>query len=153
MRDSVIKTLLMVSSLSLALLFFFSPSHPQTHTYTQSTGLSSVCFRKTLILPTSKSRNELLPCKYEPLVFTRIHVHTHSLFLCGFLSVVFHPASVSDSLRGAEELNLKLSQFMIIFTHVHPQTCSHTNANTKTHNLLTQKHFCCTSSRSQENSL
>lgn len=83
-----------------------SPSHTQTHT--QPTGLSSVCFLKTLILPTSKDRNELLPCKYRQLVFphmytqTRAHRHTKSrlvLFLCRILPFCL-------SLSGAEELIL-----------------------------------------------
>lgn len=63
--------------------FFFSfcfslssPSHTQTHT--QPTGLSSVCFLKTLILPTSKDRNELLPCKYSQLVFPHMHTYAHA---------------------------------------------------------------------------
>lgn len=73
-----------------------SPSHTQTHT--QPTGLSSVCFLKTLILLTSKDRNELLPCKYRQLVFphmhTRARAQTHKVTL-GFVSLP-HPALLSQ---------------------------------------------------------
>ena len=90
---SLIKMVLMVSSLSPALLLSFSLPH--------STALSSVCFLKTSILPTSKSRNEPLPFKFSPLVFT--HTHTHSSSVVFSLWSLILPLCLFDRPGGAEE--------------------------------------------------